>query len=98
MEHTHRTLKKRKIPTRNYHNINNPFLFHLYPLQASYKEIFYVGEIGTAMLVKVVSNMLACVNIVAMGEVLMLGKFVSYYFNGVLYTLYISLSKTFTKN
>ncbi|KAK3874980.1 hypothetical protein Pcinc_020129 [Petrolisthes cinctipes] len=43
-------------------------------LKASYKEVFYVGEIGMAMLVKVVSNMLACVNVVAMGEVLMLAK------------------------
>lgn len=43
-------------------------------LEASYCAIFYVGPIGSAMLVKVVSNMLACVNVVAMGEVLMLAK------------------------
>lgn len=43
-------------------------------LNASYQEMFYVGEIGSAMIVKVVSNMLACVNIIAMGEVLMLAK------------------------
>lgn len=42
--------------------------------QASYNEVFYVGKIGSAMMVKVVSNMLACVHIIAMGEVLMLGK------------------------
>lgn len=43
-------------------------------LEASYCEVFYVGEIGTAMMVKVVSNMLACVHVIAMGEVLMLAK------------------------
>lgn len=43
-------------------------------LDASYNEVFYVGEIGSAMMVKVVSNMLACVHIIAMGEVLMLAK------------------------
>ncbi|XP_042223802.1 2-hydroxy-3-oxopropionate reductase-like [Homarus americanus] len=43
-------------------------------LNASYSKVFYVGEIGTAMMVKVISNMLACVHIIAMGEVLMLGK------------------------
>ncbi|XP_076068881.1 2-hydroxy-3-oxopropionate reductase-like [Oratosquilla oratoria] len=43
-------------------------------LQASFNEIFYVGEIGSAMLVKVVSNMLAGVHIVAMAEALMLAK------------------------
>ncbi|XP_068210625.1 2-hydroxy-3-oxopropionate reductase-like [Palaemon carinicauda] len=43
-------------------------------LEASYSGIFYVGPIGSAMMVKVVSNMLAAVNIVSMGEVLMLAK------------------------
>lgn len=43
-------------------------------LEASFCEIFHVGDIGTAMMVKVVSNMLACVHVVAMGEVLMLAK------------------------
>lgn len=43
-------------------------------LNPSFSGIFYVGPIGSAMMVKVVSNMLACVNIVAMGEVLMLAK------------------------
>ncbi|KAB7504348.1 2-(hydroxymethyl)glutarate dehydrogenase [Armadillidium nasatum] len=41
-------------------------------LEASYKEIFYVGDIGSAMIVKVVSNMLATINAVAAGEVLLL--------------------------
>lgn len=44
-------------------------------LQASFCELFYVGDIGTAMMVKVVSNMLACVHVIAMGEVLMLGVY-----------------------
>ncbi|XP_045618258.1 2-hydroxy-3-oxopropionate reductase [Procambarus clarkii] len=43
-------------------------------LEASYLEVLYIGEVGTAMLVKVVSNMLACVHVIAMGEVLMLAK------------------------
>ncbi|XP_047479746.1 L-threonate dehydrogenase-like [Penaeus chinensis] len=43
-------------------------------LDASYNKVFYVGKIGSAMMVKVVSNMLACVHIIAMGEVLMLAK------------------------
>ena len=39
--------------------------------------VFYVGPtIGTAMVIKVVSNMLCCVNVVAMGEALMLGEWV----------------------
>lgn len=42
--------------------------------QVSYNKVFYVGDIGSAMMVKVVSNMLACVHIIAMGEVLMLGE------------------------
>lgn len=43
-------------------------------LKPSFCEIFYVGDIGAAMMVKVVSNMLACVHVIAMGEVLMLAK------------------------
>ncbi|KAG0716725.1 3-hydroxyisobutyrate dehydrogenase, mitochondrial [Chionoecetes opilio] len=43
-------------------------------LKASYCEVFYVGAIGTAMMVKVVSNMLACVHVIAMGEVMLLAK------------------------
>ncbi|KAL7637070.1 UNVERIFIED_CONTAM: hypothetical protein RMT77_012828 [Armadillidium vulgare] len=43
-------------------------------LEASYKEIFFVGDIGSAMIVKVVSNMLATINAVAAGEVLLLAK------------------------
>ncbi|KAK3878584.1 hypothetical protein Pcinc_016797 [Petrolisthes cinctipes] len=44
-------------------------------LKASYSKVFYVGEtVGAAMVIKVVSNMLCCVHVVAMGEALMLGK------------------------
>ncbi|KAK7069189.1 hypothetical protein SK128_023779 [Halocaridina rubra] len=43
-------------------------------LKASYMGIFHVGGIGSAMIVKVVSNMLCCVNIIAMAEVLLLAK------------------------
>ena len=42
-------------------------------LDASYSTVMYTGGIGTAMIPKVVSNMLCCVQVVAMGEVLMLG-------------------------
>ena len=43
-------------------------------LAASYGTTMYTGKVGTAMVAKVVSNMLCCVQVVAMGEVLMLGK------------------------
>ena len=43
-------------------------------LAASYGTSMYTGQVGTAMIPKVVSNMLCCVQVVAMGEVLMLGK------------------------
>ena len=43
-------------------------------MDASYSTVMYTGGIGTAMIPKVVSNMLCCVQVVAMGEVLMLGK------------------------
>ncbi len=43
-------------------------------LAASYGTTMYTGEVGSAMLIKVVSNMLCCVQVVAMGEVLMLGN------------------------
>ena len=42
-------------------------------LAASYGTTMYTGKVGTAMIPKVVSNMLCCVQVVAMGEVLMLG-------------------------
>ena len=41
----------------------------------SYKEVFYVGEIGSAMITKVMSNMLIAVNEIAMAEILMLGRY-----------------------
>lgn len=41
---------------------------------ASYSTVMYTGGIGTAMIPKVVSNMLCCVQVVAMGEMLMLGN------------------------
>ncbi|KAG7166281.1 2-(hydroxymethyl)glutarate dehydrogenase-like [Homarus americanus] len=38
-------------------------------------DVFYVGDtVGAAMVIKVVSNMLCCVHVIAMGEALMLGK------------------------
>ncbi|XP_042227136.1 2-hydroxy-3-oxopropionate reductase-like isoform X2 [Homarus americanus] len=44
-------------------------------LDASYIKVFYVGDtVGAAMVIKVVSNMLCCVHVIAMGEALMLGK------------------------
>ena len=41
---------------------------------ASYLNSIFTGETGTAMYPKVVSNMLCCVQVVAMGEMLMLGE------------------------
>ncbi len=42
-------------------------------LDASYINSIHTGAVGTAMIPKVASNMLCCVNAIAMGEVLMLG-------------------------
>ena len=43
-------------------------------LECSSNNIIYLGEIGTASITKVVSNMLAATNTVAMGEALMIAK------------------------
>lgn len=43
-------------------------------LQQSSKMVLYMGEMGTATIAKVISNMLAAVNVVTMGEALQLGK------------------------
>ena len=42
--------------------------------------MIYTGGHGTALIPKVLSNMLVAVNIVAAGEALMIGKLI--YFNG----------------
>eukprot|EP00485_Elphidium_margaritaceum_P004641 CAMPEP_0202710436 /NCGR_PEP_ID=MMETSP1385-20130828/22423_1 /ASSEMBLY_ACC=CAM_ASM_000861 /TAXON_ID=933848 /ORGANISM="Elphidium margaritaceum" /LENGTH=333 /DNA_ID=CAMNT_0049369979 /DNA_START=21 /DNA_END=1019 /DNA_ORIENTATION=+ len=43
-------------------------------LQCSSNNVIYMGEIGTATITKITSNMLATVNTVAMGEALMIAK------------------------
>lgn len=43
-------------------------------LEASFSNVMYTGGIGTAMIPKVMSNMLCCVNCLAMGEILMIAK------------------------
>ncbi|KAF2359116.1 3-hydroxyisobutyrate dehydrogenase NAD-binding domain [Trinorchestia longiramus] len=43
-------------------------------MDCSYQRTIYCGEIGSAMMVKVVSNLLAAVHLIAMSEVLMLAK------------------------
>lgn len=43
-------------------------------LQQSGKKVLYMGEMGTATIAKVVSNMLAAVNVVTMTEAMLLGK------------------------
>ncbi len=43
-------------------------------LEASYSTVMYTGRMGTAMMPKVMSNMLCCVQVIAMGEILMVGK------------------------
>ena len=55
-------------------------IFNHFPLQcepileASYSTVMYTGRMGTAMIPKVMSNMLCCAQVVAMGEILMTGK------------------------
>ena len=43
-------------------------------LQQSTKKVLYMGQMGSATIAKVISNMLAATNNVAMGEAMMLGK------------------------
>ncbi len=43
--------------------------------EASYQTILYTGKLGTALIPKVLSNMLCCVHLLAMGESLLIGKF-----------------------
>ena len=43
-------------------------------LKASYSTVMFTGELGTAMIPKVVSNMLCCIQVIALGEVMMVGK------------------------
>ena len=43
-------------------------------LQQSGKKVLYMGEMGTATITKVVSNMLAATNVVTMAETMLLGK------------------------
>jgi 3-hydroxyisobutyrate dehydrogenase len=47
---------------------------HLAALQAMGGEIFYMGELGKACVIKVITNMLAFIHLVAAGEALMLAK------------------------
>jgi 3-hydroxyisobutyrate dehydrogenase-like beta-hydroxyacid dehydrogenase len=49
--------------------------FQIKPLMKSnFQNILYTGGLGTAMIPKVFSNMLAAVNIVAAGEIMMVAK------------------------
>jgi 3-hydroxyisobutyrate dehydrogenase len=50
------------------------FAKHRQALAAMGKEIFHVGPIGSASVIKVITNMLAFVHLVAAGEALMLAK------------------------
>ena len=43
-------------------------------LECSSNNILYIGKIGDATILKVCSNMLASVNTVAMGEIMMMTK------------------------
>ena len=42
-------------------------------MEASYSTVMFTGRLGTAMIPKVVSNMLCCVQVIALGEMLMVG-------------------------
>ncbi len=50
------------------------YLEHLGVLEALGSPVLYMGELGNAALIKVITNMLAFVNLVAVGEALMLAK------------------------
>ena len=50
------------------------FEAHLPMLQAMGGEIIYMGPLGSAAVIKVITNMLAFINLVAVGEALMLAK------------------------
>ena len=43
-------------------------------LDASYCTVLYLGGTGSAMIPKVISNMFTCINCIAMGETMMIGK------------------------
>ena len=43
-------------------------------LEQSGKKVLYMGKMGAATVAKVVSNMIAAVNVITMGEALLLGK------------------------
>ena len=43
-------------------------------MKASFQTVIYTGSFGSATLPKVMSNMLTVVHIIALGEVLMIGK------------------------
>ena len=47
-------------------------------LQSSYSTVMFTGELGTAMIPKVVSNMLCCIQVIALGEVMMVGECTSF--------------------
>ncbi len=47
---------------------------HLPALQAMGGKVFYMGELGSASVIKVITNMLAFIHLVAAGEALMLAK------------------------
>ena len=47
---------------------------HLPALQAMGGKIFYMGPLGSASVIKVITNMLAFIHLVAVGEALMLAK------------------------
>jgi 3-hydroxyisobutyrate dehydrogenase len=47
---------------------------HLPTLEAIGEEVFYIGPLGSASEIKVITNMLAFIHLVAVGEALMLAK------------------------
>ena len=50
------------------------FESHLPALEAMGGKVFYMGELGSASIIKVITNMLAFIHLVAAGEALMLAK------------------------
>ena len=54
-------------------------------LDASYTTVLYTGKLGTAMIPKVLSNMLCAVQVLAMSECFAIGKYMNKNYSIVLY-------------
>ena len=62
-------------------------------LEASYSTILFTGGLGTAMIPKVMSNMICCINLVAMGESMMIGEMLPGHWSKNVLKISLSLAK-----